>query len=88
MGQAQTHLESKVFDDTAPPWDLEAITGDTDLSEEEVNACWRMWVQHPLVQKGQLRERDFYKVNHQLWPFCAVSLSFLDTKEGEAKVGV
>ncbi len=63
MGQAQTHLESKVFDDSAPPWDLESITANTDLSEETVNACWRMWVQHPLVQKGQLKEQAFYKVN-------------------------
>ncbi len=62
MGQTQTRLEAKVFDDSAPPWDISAITASTDLEEETVNACWRMWVQNPMVKKGQLSEDSFYKV--------------------------
>ena len=62
MGQVQTHVESKMFDDTAPPWDVKEVTASTDLDEETVHACWRMWVEHPLVRKGQLREEAFYKM--------------------------
>lgn len=35
--KAQVSLETKIFDDGAPPWDVENITKLTDLTEDEVN---------------------------------------------------
>ena len=61
MGKVQSTVETKVFDET-PPWDLEMIVSKTDLSEDEANACWRLWTEHPLVKKGQLKEEAFYKL--------------------------
>ena len=61
MGKVQSSLESKVFDEV-PPWDLETIVAKTDLDEATANACWRMWIEHPLVEKGQLKEEAYFKL--------------------------
>ena len=58
MGKVQSHMETKVFEDT-PPWDLETIVSSTDLDEETANACWRVWIRHPLVKSGQLTKEAF-----------------------------
>lgn len=61
MGKVQSSLETKLLDEV-PPWDLETIVKRTDLDEETANACWRMWTDHPLVSKGQMKEEDFYEL--------------------------
>ena len=61
MGKVQSSIESKVFDEV-PPWDLEAIVAKTDLDEATANACWRMWTEHPLVEKGQLKMGAYFKM--------------------------
>ena len=58
MGQ----VETKIFDE-APPWDAKTVMSRTDLSEEQVDLCWKMWCAHPKTSKvrilGLVRFPDF-----------------------------
>ncbi|TRY76436.1 hypothetical protein TCAL_00057 [Tigriopus californicus] len=57
MGQ----VETKIFED-APPWDVKTVMDRTDLDEESIDICWRMWCEHPLVNRNKIKEPDFYKL--------------------------
>ena len=49
MGQ----VESAVFEET-PPWDMKMLLKLTELTEDEINACWKKWTTNPLTKKGKI----------------------------------
>ena len=52
MGQ----VESAVFEDT-PPWDLKRLLKLTDMTETELDSCWKIWsADHP---KGKIDFETF-----------------------------
>ena len=57
MGQ----VESAIFDDT-PPWDLKHLLKLTDMSENDLNFCWKHWSSNPLTKKGKIDLDSFKKL--------------------------
>lgn len=57
MGQ----VESAIFEDT-PPWDMKTILKLTQLSEPQVNFCWKKWSSDPLTKKGKIDFETFKKL--------------------------
>jgi hypothetical protein len=58
MGQ----VETKIFEDSAPPWDERDVVAMTDLDEKTIDVCWRMWASDPLVHHSKLKEEGFYQL--------------------------
>lgn len=57
MGQ----VESVIFEDSAPPWDIKSVTKLTDLDEDSINFYWRQWNSNPVTKKGKI-DFDTFKV--------------------------
>ena len=57
MGQ----VETKVFEN-APPWDAEAVTSRTDLDEQTVNVCWKIWCRSTMVKGSKINEEKFLEM--------------------------
>ena len=57
MGQ----VESAIFEDT-PPWDLKHLLKLTDMSENDLNFCWKHWSSNPLTKKGKIDLDSFKKL--------------------------
>ena len=55
MGQ----VETKVFENQAPPWDVAEICEATELTREDVSLCWAQWRSSPLSKNGSLTYKQF-----------------------------
>ena len=64
MGQAET----KIFED-APPWTEAELLKMTDLTEEVIDACWRIWAKEPNVHHNKLKEEGFYHLLGMTIPY-------------------